>query len=135
MDIAKSAKQNRPVWVDAELYLTGTISWPKPNSTFILHTHDYDFGQLVISLDKTQKEILLKKSLHGQNTIHVRIKQDFHTGHYDPTTASLLAVLEPPLSVESDDAYIERLIQQADPAWKDVEDPEAWLREIRGYDD
>lgn len=131
----KPEHKDEIIWVDAELYLSGTTEELKDTQKIVFHTKDYGFGRLVLPINKRQLELLRRKRLQGRNTVHVRIKQDFHTGQYDPTTASLLNVQEPPLPVELDDAYIERLIKRADPAWKDVDDPEAWLREIRGYDD
>lgn len=131
----KPEHKDEIIWVDAELYLSGTTEELKDRQKVVFHTKDYGFDRLELPVNKSQLELLRKKRLLGRNTVHVRIKQNFHTGQYDPTTASLLNVQEPPLPVELEDAYIERLIKQADPAWKDVDDPEAWLREIRGYDD
>ncbi len=34
---------------------------------------------------------------------------------------------------ESAEAYLNRLVKEASPNWEKVKDPEAWLREIRGY--
>lgn len=36
-------------------------------------------------------------------------------------------------AIESPDAYLDRLIKQSAPDMEKIEDPEEWLREIRGY--
>lgn len=125
------------IWVDAELYLRGLITdiggKTKPN--IHLETDAYNLGKVLIYARREQLAEEEKNRLYKEQEIHIRIKQNALTGEYDPGTGELLAFIDHEETDESPDEYLDRLIRQATPAWSDVEDTEAWLREIRGYED
>ena len=78
-----------PVWVDAELYLTGRITniGGKTTSNIHLDTDEFNLGSVIINASRKQLAEDEKNRLYKKQQVHVRIKQNAETGAYDTKTS------------------------------------------------
>lgn len=127
----------KPIWVDAELYITGKITsiGGKTNPNIHIDTQDHGLGGLIVSASEAVLGEDDKNRLYKEQQVRIRLKQNAETGEFDPKSAELIEFIDHEDSGESFDEYLDRLIRQAAPSWADVADPDAWLREIRGYEE
>lgn len=75
----------------------------------------------------------VRDRLNKKQQVRIRIKKNLSTGEYGNKSAELVEFIdfdEP----ESPDSYLDRLINESSPYWEKVNDPESWLKHIRGYD-
>lgn len=130
-------KQAKPVWVGAELYISGKITnlGGKTNPNIHLETADFDLGTLIISAPEHKLAQDDRNRLYKNQQVHIRIKQNLDTGVFDPKSAELISFIDMDEQEESVEDYLNRLVKEASPNWEKVKDKEAWLREIRGYGD
>lgn len=124
------------VWVTAELYLTGTITriGGKAQPSLHLDTPDYGFGTLIVAAPQSLLADDSKNRLYKKQQLRIQIQQQVMTGEFDPKSAALLEFIDFTATSETPDAYLDRLIQQAAPRWSAIDDPEKWLKEVRGYE-
>jgi len=121
-------KKVESVWVQTELYLYGSIydagGLNKPN----IHIKTEEYGNLTVSTTKEQLkggESILYKTLG----LKVSGKQNLQTDEIKDLF--LFEFLE--YNPVYDDEELNHLIKKASPQWNDVDDPDKWLNELRGY--
>jgi len=129
-------KQPISTWIDAELYLNGKITniGGKSNPNIHLDTHDYDLQTVIIYASEQQLASDDKNRLYKTQQVRVSIKQNIETGQYDPRSSRLIEFIDLEDMEESDEEYLDRLIQEATESWSEVKDSDSWLKEIRGYE-
>jgi len=117
-------------WIDAEFYFYGEVVniGGKNKSTIHLDTEDY--GLLTIQTPKIIIEKIENNPLYKKFGIRVKGKQDKNTGVIDKNTLSYLDLVN--YKPVYDEEYINTLIRSAGKNWKDIQDPDQWLRELRG---
>lgn len=59
----KPEHKDEIIWVDAELYLSGTTEELKDTQKIVFHTKDYGFGRLELPINKRQLELLRRKCI------------------------------------------------------------------------
>lgn len=128
-------EKSEPIWVNAELYVTGTVIniGGKVNSN--IHLDTKELGTLIVDAPREWLQEDPKNRLYKDQHLHISIMQNVETGEYDSKSARLIEFLDVEEKKESPDDYLDRLIGEAAKDWAKVEDPEVWLREIRGYED
>ena len=123
-----------PVWVKTELYLDGKITSIGGKSKSNIHIETEKFGQLVISTTEKFLEEDKKNRVYKKQTIRVEIDQNPTDFTYNTKSAKLLEFIEYEKEGINENDYLNGLIQKASKDWEDVEDSQAWLNEIRGYE-
>ena len=132
--ITPDSKFLRPdnIWVDAELYFYGILKEAGGKSKTNIHLDTEEFGYVTIDIDQefleNQKENLLYKRIG----IRATGKQNIKNGEIDKKKLVFKEFLE--FSSEYDENYLNSLIKNATPKWKEIKDPDRWLNEIRGND-
>lgn len=124
---------NEPAWVTVEAYVWGKVIDMGGKTVTNLHLDSDDYGYLTLSATEEQLAQETQNRLYQRHQVHVRLFQNAFTGEYDTKSGVFLGFIDYP--EESIDEYLDRLIEQAAPDMAKIKDPEAWLREIRGYDD
>lgn len=125
------------LWVDAEVYVRGTVTNAGGISNPNLHikTDDPKFGTLLISATEAQLSDDDKNRLYKPVSLRISIQEHARTGAYDLRSARLLDFIETK-TVEATDvsSYVDQLIDRAKNSWESITDKEAWLGEIRGHE-
>jgi hypothetical protein len=118
-------------WVNAEFYFYGEIVNIGGKSKSTIHLDTEDYGLITIQTPKEIIEKIESNPLYKKFGIRVSGFQNKHTGVIDKNTLSYLAIVD--YKPVYDEKYINTLISRAEKNWKDIEDPDLWLREMRGY--
>ncbi|MCB9352167.1 MAG: hypothetical protein H6573_32430 [Lewinellaceae bacterium] len=121
------------IWVDEELYMVGEIVDVGGKTNPNIHLDTKEFGTITISSDRETLKEDDKNRLYKKQQVCIRIKKNLYTGEIDKKSAKLLAFLDFDEN-ESADEYLDRLIAESKPYMDKIEDPEEWLKNIRGYD-
>ncbi|MBL7958926.1 hypothetical protein JNL27_01680 [bacterium] len=118
-----------PLWVDAEFYFYGQITnmGGKEKANFHIVTEQ---GTIRVQTPKEFLEHYDKNPLYKTYGIRATGKQNLQTGEID--TGNLLFQEIIPYEPYYDPKYIQSLREKARDSWKDVNDPDKWLRELRG---
>lgn len=128
--------QDEETWVGAERYITGIVTniGGKTQPNVHIDTDDPQLGTLIV---KTSEALLAedrKNRLYKPQQLRISIRQNLASGAYDLKSAALIQFVDYELATETEDAYLDRLIEEATPHWEKVGDPEAWLKTLRGYE-
>ena len=118
-------------WVQVERYIRGEIEnlggAKHPNA----HVRLPDGRSLTVS---TERELLRnEKDNRLYKTVMLRIRADYNVLSGELRNARLLQFVE--YANDVDEAQLKRLRKRGSEAWKDVEDPAAWVDELRGDKD
>lgn len=130
-------REDKNIWVEAEIYLRGKINNAGGVSNPNIHvdTDDDRFGKLLVRATKEQLANDEKNRLYKPQTMRVRIMQDMRTGAFDLGSATLLEFVETTSATHDVKDYIDDLIGRSSGFFSTVKDPERWLAQIRGYED
>lgn len=130
-------REDKDVWVAAEIYLRGTIynAGGISNPNIHVDTDDARFGKLLVRATKVQLANDEKNRLYRPQTMRVRIMQDASTGAFDLGSATLLEFVETTTATHDVKGYIDDLIGRSSGFFATVKDPEHWLAQIRGHED
>lgn len=123
-----------PAWVEVEPIVWGKVVNIGGKANPNIHLETKDYGTLIIA---ATEEILASEKqnrIYQQQQIKISIKQNAFTGEYDNKSAHLIEFIDYDME-ESVDSYLDRLVKQATPNLSNIQDPESWLNEIRGYED
>lgn len=125
--------EEEPAWVIVEAQVLGKVIDMGGKTVTNLHLETDLYGYLTLSATEEQLAKETKNRLYQRQHVHVRLRQNAFTGEYDTKSGVFLGFIDYP--DETMEEYIARLVKQATPYLSKIEDPDAWLREIRGYDD
>jgi hypothetical protein len=122
--------RNTAFWADAEFYFYGKITNAGGKEKANIHVLTDNLGVIRIEtpiefLEKQESNILYK-------SVGVRAigKQHSETGEVDRTSLKFIEIVNYQPSFE--ETYLNQLINRASKRWKNIDDPDAWLRELRG---
>lgn len=130
------ADQNEETWVESERYITGIVTniGGKTQPNVHIDTDDPQLGTLIVKAPEALLSADDKNRLYKRQQLRISIRQHLASGAYDTKSASLIAFVDYEPGTETEDAYLDRLINEATPHWKKVGDPENWLKAVRGYE-
>lgn len=115
-------------WVDVERYIQGELMDLGGVSSSNAHIRLPDGKNLTVKTDRglirAEKENLVYRNVH----VRIRAKYNIVTGEL--RDASLIEFVE--YAPGFDEAAFERLTTNGREAWRDVDDPAAWVRQMRG---
>jgi len=122
--------RNETLWIEAEFYLYGKVTNAGGKDKANIHIVTEDLGTLRIDtpipfLEKYDENILYKP--FGIRAIG---KQNKETGEIDKSSLKFKEILH--YETNYDENYLNSLIKKATSKWKDIKDPDAWLRNLRG---
>ncbi len=122
----------KPVWVEMETFVSGKVTNLGGKTKSNIHLETEEYGSLIISATEDELAREDKNRLYQQIQVQIRMRQNAQTGEYDRDSAEFVQFID--LNEESPDEYLDRLIQAASPDWEEINDTDAWLKEIRGYE-
>lgn len=103
----------------------------KPN----IHLSTQHFGNIKVASDRQLLAELEKNYLYKSVTLRIEVPYNLDTDEYEFGAARLVDFVEYKRADESATDYLDRLIATATDDWKDIEDTEQWLHQLRGYED
>lgn len=121
---------NENLWVNAELYLYGYILNAGGKDKCNIHLQTVDFGTLIINADKDYIASFHENILYQQWMVRVLGQQNLCTGAINPTSLQMIEMEK--IKSSYDENYLDHLIENASPNWKDIKDPVEWVDQIRG---
>jgi hypothetical protein len=127
-------KSPEDIWIDEELYVQGEIVDVGGKTKSNIHIVTEDFDTLTVATDKATLSEDNKNRLYKDQQLRIRVKRNLHTGEYKKGSAELIEFIDFEDEGESPEAYLDRLIAEAKPFMDKIEDPDKWLKNIRGYD-
>lgn len=127
-------KSPEDIWIDEERYVKGEIVDIGGKTKSNIHIVTEDFDTLTVAADKQTLSNDDKNRLYKEHQLRIRVKTNLHTGEYKKGSAELIEFIDFEEGGESPEAYLDRLIAEAKPFMDKIEDPDKWLKHIRGYD-
>ncbi len=118
-------------WVNAEFYFYGKITNMGGKEKANFHIVTDDMGTILV---KTPKEFLEKyesNPLYKNYAIRATGRQNPETGEIDDKSFKFEEII--PYNPVYDKEYLSKLRQKASAKWKNITDPDKWLRDLRGY--
>lgn len=122
--------RNEKLWVDAEFYLYGELTNAGGKSSANVHLDTEEFGTLRIATDKDYLRSTDQNLLYKKFGVRVTGKQNLLTFEMDRNSLKFVELFDH--DPEYSDAYLDRLIEKAAPAWEGAPPVNEWLDEIRG---
>ena len=126
-------KSPEDIWIDEERYVKGEIVDIGGKTKSNIHIVTEDFDTLTVAADKETLSEDAKNRLYKEHQLRIRVKRNLHTGEYKKGSAELIEFVDFEKEGESPEAYLDRLIAEAKPFMDKIEDPDKWLKHIRGY--
>lgn len=124
-------KVNESIWVDTELYLYGTLENAGGSSKSNVHIRTKDYGLVIVDTDRDMLKDRKDNFLYRNFAIRANSRIDISTGQIDFTHVKMIDMT--PFDPVYDEGYLDSLIDKAEENWKEVEDVDSWLNEMRGY--
>jgi hypothetical protein len=125
---------DEPAWVEVNTTVWGKVVDMGGKTVTNIHLETDLYGSLTLSATEEQLAQETKNRLYQRQQVQVRLYQNAFTGEYDTKSGEFLGFVDLETD-ESIDEYLDRLVKQATPDLSKITDKDAWLREIRGYDD
>lgn len=130
-DTRFSRSQN--VWVDAEFYFYGTLVNAGGKSRSNIHLDTDEYGSLIITTDKDYLKAKEENLLYKKYGVRAIGKQNLATGELDKLNLQLVELID--YNPKFDSSYLAKLMKKASQSWKEVNDADDWLKQMRGgYD-
>ncbi len=120
------------IWVDAEIYLYGTIINAGGKNKANIHIDTSEYGTLIIDTKKVFLKEQENNLLYKKFGIRAKTKQNIDTGEIDSKSLQLIELKD--FSPNFDYDYLKGLISKAKVNWKNI-DVDNWVADLRGnYD-
>ncbi len=123
---ATNLKPPKEIWYAVELYLRGTVVDAGGKTQPNIHLQTDDYGLVRIRTDEAFLASLEQNILYKQVEARVKGKRNLHTKELHPDELKLISRRDMPVK-----EYLKMLAERASEHWKDVEDIDQWLAEIR----
>ena len=124
-------REERGQWVQVERYLVGKIiEWGGAQSPNV-HLRPRNSKEAII-IDATEEQIRAERDnlVYHQAIVHVRARQNPHTGEIDKKSYKLIELR--PYQPQVSEERLQELFEKGAAAWQDVPDAGAWVNEQRG---
>jgi hypothetical protein len=118
------------IWADSEFYFYGKIIDAGGKDKANIHVETKEVGTIKIDTPISFLENYEENLLYKTFCIHAKGKQHSETGEIDKSTLEFIELVD--YSPKYDEQYLNELIEKETDTWKDVEDVDLWLRELRG---
>lgn len=115
-------------WVATEEYLFGTVTELGGSTTPNIHITLEDGSKLIVTATESQLKAEINNRLYHNAMLHVRGKQNLHTGEFKEL--ELLEFIN--YFPKYDELEFERMVEKGTRAWRDIPDSAAWVDMIRG---
>jgi Family of unknown function (DUF6364) len=114
-------------YVDSEIYIYGRIisMGGKNKSTLEIDTTEYG----ILSIESEEDTLKESPYLYKKVGLEVLVKENPLTGQIKKDQIRLIKVIEYDPSVDQE--YLNKLISEASPRWKDIGDVNHWLDRLR----
>ncbi len=123
------------IWIDEELYVQGEIVDVGGKTKSNIHIDTEEFGTLTVAADKLTLSEDDKNRLYKRHQLRILIKRNLNTGEFKKGSAKLIEFIDfDDGQEETAEEYLDRLIAEAKPYMDKIEDPEKWLKNVRGYE-
>ena len=126
-----SYKRSSEIWVDAEVYLYGTLTDAGGKDKSNIHLDTKEFGQITIDSDKEYLKNIQENLLYKEFGVRAKGKQSLATGEIDMSSLRLVS-LQGYRPVYDED-YLNGLIAKASKSWAGV-DVDSFISDLRGYE-
>ena len=124
-------RRSEEIWVDAEIYLYGTLTDAGGKDKSNIHLDTKEYGQVTIDADKEYLRNIEENLLYKEYGVRARGKQSLATGEIDLSSLKLISLQG--YRPVFDESYLNGLIAKASKSWEGV-DVEGFLSDIRGYE-
>ena len=124
-------RRSEEIWVDAEIYLYGTLTDAGGKDKSNIHLDTKEYGQVTIDADKEYLRNVEENLLYKEYGVRARGKQSLATGEIDLSSLKLISLQG--YRPVYDEAYLNTLIAKASKSWAGV-DVDDFLSELRGYE-
>ena len=122
-------RRSEEIWVDAEVYLYGTLTDAGGKDKSNIHLDTKEFGQVTIDADKDYLKNLTENLLYKEYGVRAKGKQSLATGEIDMSSLKLISLRG--FRPVYDENYLNGLIAKASKSWEGV-DVERFLSDLRG---
>ncbi len=124
-------RRSEEIWVDAEIYLYGTLTDAGGKDKSNIHLDTKEYGQVTIDADKEYLRNLEENLLYKEYGVRAIGKQSLATGEIELSSLKLISLQA--YRPVYDEAYLDGLIAKASKSWTGV-DVDNFLSELRGYE-
>lgn len=124
-------RRSEEIWVDAEVYLYGTLTDAGGKDRSNIHLDTKEYGQVTIDADKEYLRNIEENLLYKEYGVRVKGKQSLATGEIDFSSLKLISLQG--YRPVYDEVYLNELIAKASKSWEGV-DVDNFLSELRGYE-
>lgn len=124
-------RRSEEIWVDAEVYLYGTLTDAGGKDKSNIHLDTKEYGQVTIDADKEYLRNIEENLLYKEYGVRVKGKQSLATGEIDFSSLKLISLQG--YRPVYDEVYLNELIAKASKSWEGV-DVDNFLSELRGYE-
>lgn len=119
------------IWVDTEVYLYGSLENAGGSSKSNVHIRTKEYGLVIVDTDRDMLKERKENFLYRNFAIRAASRVDVSTGQLDLTHVKMIDMT--PFDPIYDENYLDNLIDKAGRNWKEIEDVDLWLNEMRGY--
>lgn len=126
-----SYRRSSEIWVDAEVYLYGTLTDAGGKDKSNIHLDTKEFGQITIDSDKEYLKNIQENLLYKEFGVRAKGKQSLATGEIDMSSLRLISLQG--YRPVYDENYLNGLIAKASKSWAGV-DVDSFISDLRGYE-
>lgn len=124
-------KRSEEIWVDAEIYLYGTLTDAGGKDKSNIHIDTKEYGQITIDSDKEYLKNLKENLLYKEFGVRARARQSLATGEIDMSSLKLISLQG--YRPVYDEKYLNGLIAKAAKSWEGI-NVDSFLSDLRGYE-
>lgn len=124
-------QRSSEIWVDAEIYLYGTLTDAGGKDKSNIHLDTKEYGQVTIDSDKEYLKNIQENLLYKEFGVRASGKQSLTTGEIDMSSLKLVSLQG--YRPKYDENYLNDLIAKASKSWSGV-DVDTFISELRGYE-
>lgn len=119
------------IWVEAEVYLYGTLTDAGGKDKSNIHLDTKEYGLVKIDSDKDYLKNVKENLLYKEFGVRAKGKQSLATGEIDMSSLKLISLQG--YKPVYDEGYLNGLIAKASKSWSGV-DVDGFISELRGYE-
>lgn len=117
------------LWVDAEVYLYGTLVDAGGKDKSNIHLETKDYGTIVISADRETLKNEERNLLYKEYGIQAKARQNVMTGEIDKSSLKLIKIIDYKPTFDKD--YLDGLIEKVGDRYDNI-DVDDYVSKIRG---